>query len=268
MKFPSIVLLILLCKMSFSQMNMDSLMNHISNSKICKVVGPVKYMTRNFQRFESVDKLQLYDVCLDSTGKLSNYIDLSIVHKTFDEQGRLLKIIGYGPEGTYSFWDFSPITEFIYRNDTTIETEYNYKYKFLSKKTSITDDKKRIIEIFYEDAKSAYFDRTLNTYNDSLNTLTIASYDERNILKKDKNGVAFIYQKFDSNRKNIIEQQFLDARHKLIDGKHKFDHMQTDCIFSRIYREYEEGAWTSHYYNAAGKEVCEERNLGIFIYSH
>ncbi len=227
-------------------------------------------MSAYFQRFESRDKGEFYDVYLDSLGKLSSYLDLAIVHRMFNKQGRLMKTIGYGPDGTYSFWDFPPILEIDYRSDTTIETDYNYKYKFLSRKTTINDKWGRATEIIYEEAKDIYFDRTINIYNDSLNEVTIAHYDKSQKLKKDKNGVAFIYRKFDLNGKDIIEQRFLDIHRKLVDATHEFDHTRTGCIFSIVYRECKKGEWVTNYYNSAGKNMCEEiaSSPGVIIYSH
>jgi hypothetical protein len=223
-------------------------------------------MLVDFQRFESTDKKELYDVCLDSTGKLSNYIELSIVRRTLDSLGRQLKTIGYNKEGKYFLWDFPPITEMIYNKDTTIETHYNHKYIFSSRETKITDKKGRVNEIIYQGKESKNYDRTVNIYNDTLDELTIMHYDNNTNLKQDKNGVVYIYQKFDSiNKNDIIEQRFLDINKKLVDNKHEFNNSQTNCIFSVIYRKFEKGEFVTYYYNSNGKIVCEASDSSPFI---
>lgn len=271
MKTLLTIIFILTSNFVFSQIKLDSLMNELSNPKKYKLTAPVKYMTEDFQRFESTDKKELYDVYLDSTGKLSNYIELSVVYRTLDLQGRQLKTIGYNRDGTYYLWDFPPIKEMIYKKDTTIETNYNYKYMFSSRKTTITDKKDRIIEIIYQDKESNNYDRTINKYNDSLNELTITRYDNNNKLIKDKNGVVFIYQKLDSiNKKEIVEQRFLDINNKLVDAKHEFNYTQTGCVFSIIYRKLENNEFVTDYYNSAREHVCTENdsNPGVFIYGN
>ena len=48
---------------------------------------------QNFQRFESKDKAEIYDLYIDSAGNLNEYIGLATVYKKYDQQKRITKII-------------------------------------------------------------------------------------------------------------------------------------------------------------------------------
>jgi hypothetical protein len=265
MKTFLLPLFLLIFNVSFSQMNLDSLMNELNDPKKYKKAGQVDYLLGKFQQFKSYERNETYDVYLDSLGNLSEYIDLSVVYNVYDYEGRLTKLVGYNGKGGYAYFDYPAIMEIDYKNDTTVETGYNRKSLFSYRTTTIIDEKGRVIEIVDENKDPKHFKRTVNEYSDSLNELITMHYGIDGNLLLDNNGVAFVYQKFDSIDKSfIVEQRFLDTKKKLVDMKPEPNSTGIGCVFSTIYRVIKNGEVFTYYYNSAMEMVCEESDSEPF----
>lgn len=96
--------LIVFASSSMAQLNLDSLKKQIESSNEWQRTTKTDYLIEDFQQFESVDKKQIYDLCIDSTGHLSESIGLAAVLYQFDDQQRIAKRIGYNLKGEYYLW--------------------------------------------------------------------------------------------------------------------------------------------------------------------
>ena len=66
-------------------------------------------MTGLFVTYEDNEKLNSYDLFLDSIGNIDEHLRVAIVHKEYDNNNRLIKRVGYGLNGYFNLWDYPPI---------------------------------------------------------------------------------------------------------------------------------------------------------------
>lgn len=246
---------------AFSQLNTDSLMKVLHDPGKFTFTQEVKYMTEMFQRFKSNDKNEHYDVYIDSTGNLGEYIGLAIVHEVFDQENRITKRIGYSSKGTYSLWDFEPIMEWSYSKNTKTYSLYDDQYAFQAKYTETRDEKQRLIEEIYEDKNPTYHKKTIHQYDDALHTETISYYDQNGKLKPNENGASIIQLKKDPLTDQIIEERFYNQAHRPVDGEHTLfrdSNSRKGCRFCLV--QYKKDAYNmniGYCYNITGTLVCE-----------
>ncbi len=264
MRTTILLYLILIASTSEAQINLDSLRHQLETSNNWTKTKTVDYLMQNFQRFESKDNAEIYDLYIDSAGNLNEYIGLATVYKKYDQQKRITKIIGYNLKGNYSFWDFSPIQLTEYHNDTTIIDDYNSQYLLTGRKISVKDSKDRIIEEQHYDKSLKLYSRVVYDYFDLQNILLQKNYDGNGILKPNKKGVAIKLQIFD-NKKHIIEERFYDSQMNLIDANHDFED-DTPCKYSILKRKITKKLERTFYYNSKNELQCESDGFSIMTW--
>ena len=266
MRTTILLYLILIFSNIHGQINLDSLKNQLETSSTWTKTKTVDYLMKSFQRFEKVDHKESFDIYIDSTGHLSEYIGLSAVYKQFDSQNRITKRIGYNLKGGYYLWDYSPIETTEYHNDSTILTHYNFQFILSERVITVKDSKDRIVETLNYDKNLKLYSRIVNEYNDLQNRLLIKTYDGNGKFKANENGVAIRLQKFDSiDRKFIVEERFYDANMNLIDADHSSSNSSGfKCEYSILRREFKNKEERISFFNSKDKLQCESDGLSIW----
>ena len=249
---------------SFSQIDIDSLVNNLKYSKKFQIVDSIQYLTQYFKRFESDDGKEIYDVFLDSGEKIGEYIGLSVVYKQYDSECRNIKIIGYDREGNYDYWDYEPIQITTYLKDSVIVDLYNRFNSFSSRSIKISDFKSRQVESLEFDKDLKLYLKTVFKYIDSSNELLIMTYDGLGLLQPNTEGVTTHYEKFDPGDNDFIkEERFYGSTNNLINANHliklganSFSSIGID--FSTLRRTKLNGEITVSYYDSNGKLVYIE----------
>jgi hypothetical protein len=248
-----------------SQIDLDSLNAELVYSGHFVKSENKKYLLGNFQRYENKQKTEFYDVCYDSSGNLSDYIGVSLVHITIDSKGRILKQIGYDSKGNYNLWDFSPIQLNTYLKDTTIQEFYNRLGKLTERKKTITDSKGRIVDVVLFDENKQFKIKEHSTYKESENTIVIELMDSNGNLTPNNSGVAVKEIKLETLESDIIEQiKFFNTNHELIDAEHSHP-MATigssvfnpGCYYSIVKFKRANNEIKFQYYNSLGNLICE-----------
>jgi hypothetical protein len=226
------------------------------------------YLLENFQRFENSDSTKSYDVYLDSSSKIKEYIGLSMVYKEYDKEGRTTKRIGYNLKGDYFLWDFAPIIQTYYSYDSITNDYYNYLYKLHHRNTTIKDSLDREVESINFDKNLKFTSRSTKIYDDYLKQVIITNYDVDGNLKPNKFGVSIQLKKFNSQDFNSYsEEYFYDSNMKLIDADHKYlsSENESELKYSQIKSKNQGAEYTTIYYNAKGRVICEEAACGELI---
>ncbi|NOQ75502.1 MAG: hypothetical protein GQ574_26065 [Crocinitomix sp.] len=267
MKKNLFIILILLSPNLYSQVSMDSIMDVLLYSKSYRKIDTISYLMKDYVRFESIDETNSYDVYLDSTGKLSEDLGLSMVYKEFDKEGRIIKRIGLNIEGYYSLWDYSPIIHTRYWGDSTTEDHFSRDYSFDERVITIKDSHARKIEVIDYDKNLKIISHQKKVYDDLLNELIISYYDSVGNIKPNNYGVAFHYLRFDPNDYTLfLGEQFFDLEMNLVeaDHGHHFPYHEPALGYSHIKRVKEKDQWVTKYYNLQGKLICEGHS-GYFL---
>lgn len=202
-----------------AQISVDSLLSDI-NSNFSKT-GSKKYLQETFTIFESQNKKERYDLYLDSTNKLKEYIGLSIVHYNYDELNRIILIEGFNDKGIRNFWDFPSKQIFRYVSDTVVSEFNKIRNEICNCKSQDTLSDVVIIKEINSGTDSIYNKIRISIYSkDSTNKLSYAICSNGKICKKSEN-VRYIFRQFDKNEKSIIVQErYYDGRLRLLNGKH------------------------------------------------
>jgi hypothetical protein len=264
MRKSTFIFFILGCLTAKAQINLDSLRQNIENSTMWTKTITVDYLMQPFQRFERIDKLESFDLFIDSTGHLNECIGLTAIYKQFDNQNRLTKRIGYNLKGNYFLWDFSPIEMTEYYNDTTIVAYYNYEFILTSKEVNIKDSIGRLYEELWFDNNNKLYSRTTYKYIDQQNELLITTFDGNDKIKYDKFGVGIRLQKFDT-MKRIVEERYFDSQMNLVEAEHDLPSSSNffNCNFSIVKREYKDNVVLTQYYNSKNELQCESDGFTI-----
>jgi len=267
MKTTTSILLIFFCLTTEAQLNLDSLRQYLENSNTWTKTKTVDYLMQTFQRFERVDKLECFDLFIDSTGHLNEHIGLTAVYKQFDNQNRITKRIGYNLKGNYFLWDYSPIETTEYHYDTTVVSHYDYQFSLTEKIFSIKDNKDRIIEELRYDNNLRLYSRITYSYNDQQNELLITTFDGSGKIHYDKFGVGIKLQIFDSVNR-LIEERYYDSEMNLVEAEHNLSSSSSDffkCEFSILRREHRDNEELTKYYDSKNELQCESDGHSIWM---
>ena len=238
------------CTLLKAQFNIDSMKSYMETSSLWHKTEKIKYLTEFFQRYERYDSSEKVDLYLDSLGKINEYIGLTAIYKQYDNAHRIKKRIGYNLDGSYGFWDYSPIVIYDYNNDTTITIYYNYKFDLSDVNIKIIDTKKRLLEDINYNHDFTYYEDTKYIYNDIEHSRLIKVYNLNGKLTNDKYGVAIKYQQIDSTDSEfIIEERFYNKRMKLVNANHSnLTNHGFSCDYAILKRAIKNGEkWTSYY---------------------
>jgi hypothetical protein len=202
-----------------SQISVDSLLTTIHSN--FKQIGSKKYLKETFTIFESANKKDRYDLFLDSTNKLKEYIGLSIVHYNYDNLNRIKIIEGFNEKGIRSYWDFPSKQIFKYVSDSVVYEFNKIRNEICNCKNQDSLSNVVIIKEINSGSDSIY-NKTRITISsiDSTYKLSYSICSNGEICKKPEN-VRFIFRQFDKNEKNIIVQErYYDRKLRLLNGKH------------------------------------------------
>ncbi|MCB9261776.1 MAG: hypothetical protein H6607_05315 [Flavobacteriales bacterium] len=257
MKRILFILFILTGFQCYSQINMDSLLNELLHSNQYQKIEPTKRLLEEFQRYESTDGQELYEVYFDSTGKLNEYLGLTVSYFLKDKKGRTIKRVGYNLKGEYYLWDLNPITEYKYLGDSTITDYFDSKSKLEYRNLTIVDSQGRIIEKSEFDNQLQLVIKIATFYNDKENEIIVKRIGRGDVLKPNKNGLSIQVKKTDSADSTfVIEEQFLDSNSELIDADHNDLGRGIELKYSYLKRKIQNGETIENYYNVEGVEVC------------
>jgi len=264
MKYLICTFFIFISNYIICQVNVDSIKLYLLQSDNYYKVETTN-ITQGFKRYSNKNDLESFDICIDSLNNLNEYINVSVIHKVFDSNGRLLKRIGYDRKGGYALYDFSPILIKSYQRDTIIEEYYNSKEEQTSKKTTILDSLKREIEVIWYKEGNMFESRTKYEYSDANNRLYIKYISENGNLNPNSYGVSILLKQFDSkNSENVIEEWFYDSKMKLVDADHNNLIPENNSLkYAHIKTVVEEGITYKYFYNSNGDLICESD--GLFI---
>lgn len=202
-----------------AQISIDSLLSSL-NSNYSRT-GSKEYLLETFTKFESDNKKDRYDVFLDSTDKLQEYIGLSIVHYSYDKLNRIILIEGFNRLGFRSYWDFPVITKFTYVSDTIV-SELNKIRNEICNCKSLDSLSNVVVEKEISFREDSIYNKTRYKIfsQDSTIKLTYSICSNGKICKRGNN-VFYIYREFDKKNKTIIiHERYYDDKLKLINGKH------------------------------------------------
>jgi hypothetical protein len=242
------------------QISVDSLLTAIKVS--CTETGSQKYLLQSFTRFESADRRDYYDLFLDSTGRLQEYIGLSIVHVSFDEKNRKSLIEGFNGNGMRSYWDFPVVQKFRYINDTLVPEMNRIRKEMNGSQDSEILSNVTIIREFNTDA---VYDRTrFKVYSqDSTLKLSFVFCPDGEICNRKPEQAAYVFREYDKNDKRIIiQERYYNSKLELVDGNHPVFTSETVAVsssskpYAYSIRELKDGKLnTIHYYNQKGELV-------------
>lgn len=205
-----------------AQMNMDSLRNVILHSGQFELSEKEpKYLMETFQKYIRKDKLEDYDVHLNGFHRFKDYINLSAVQHLYDRQGRLIRTTGYNAKGEYSLFDYDPITTNEYSGDTTTTRYYSRKQEAGGIRVEVKDSAQRIVSESLYNGPDQLAYRHTTAYNDAGHEQIRTYYGSDNELKlHDVYRAAMVYQRYDDQDKNLLEERYYDTHHELIDNQH------------------------------------------------
>jgi hypothetical protein len=262
MKILIVIILTLWNLNIYSQLNMDSILIEINSKNFLKT-GHKKYLSVEFQRFENTKGNEIFDVYFDSTGKIGEYIGVSLINRAFDDEGRLINQYGYDRNGNYFLWDFDPIITYNYKNNTTIKNAFNSKNELTYRSISITDSLDRVINYF---EFNQYLEQLVNcetTYLDSSNLVRIKNYSAEGLLIDYRNKPSVKEIQMDSNN-NLAEIRFYDSNLKQFDGQHSHQmskmseaEFNPNCTYSIVKFILIDDKVVFQYFNSFGELVCE-----------
>jgi len=254
-----------------AQLNTDSLMHEIKDTKKFTRTDTVHYFSWRtlFIRYESKSSPESYDFFIDSTGKFSDFLGVAIVYKKYDEQGRTVKMIGYGMKGNYDLWDFSAITLTRYSGDTTIEDHYNRKNTLTYRVANVVDKKGRTTCTLDYDHTLCLHSKVIRQYNDTLHQVLIKYFDGHDHYKPNKFGVSIVLEEYAEsdylkitgkhlyNSQKKTGEYFYNSKMKLVDADHKEFRFTPELTYSYIIKEIEDGRLLDCYYNSKKRLVCQ-----------
>lgn len=262
----AIAAFLMVSSFSEAQLSMDSLLTVVNNSYA--KTGSQKYLVESFTHFESVDKRDRYDLFLDSTGNLQEYIGLSVVHYGFDERNRITLIEGFSSSGERSYWDFPPVTTFRYVSDTLVPEMNRIRNELNNSQNSELLSNVSIIRELYRN--TAYNKTRIKVYSsDSTMKLAFVVCPDGQICNRKSKEVAYIFREYDKTDKTIIGEYRYNSKLKLVDGHHPVFTSENVAVrsssksYAYSIRELKDGKLnTIRYYNRKGKLV-ETSNHGI-----
>jgi hypothetical protein len=218
-----------------SQIKVDSVLDNVLN-KYHKT-GAKKYLMVEFSKFESENSSERYDIYLDSTNNLLEYIGLSIIHYSYDSLKRIKIIEGFNQNGELSYWDFPPLQKFSYTHDTLVPKLNKIRNEVCA---CINPDSLGMIIRIYE----YYNDTTYNKIrinlisSDSLIRLKY-SYNINRKLSKNSKNVAYTYREYDKKTGYLIlHERYYDKHLELVNGVHmayKSDNYAQHCSVPYAY---------------------------------
>lgn len=238
-----------------SQINIDSLYYSIKNSNLFYPSKPFKslYLLNTFSHYLKKDSSEEYFVFLDSNGKLSSYLDLSILFEKYDSKKRLIRKVGYSKKGEYSFFDFPPIIENTYNDDTVIEKVFDKNYSIREQSTKIYNKEKQLIEL--TTISGTKFIKEVIKYSNRLERVK-SRFDENGKRLPFEKDVYFIWQKTNSQNE-VIEQKYYNEQNSLTNGNHYYDdYNKIDCNYSRFIVKKEGYQKVYYFYNDKDKFMC------------
>lgn len=249
-----------------AQIAIDSLLSSI-NSKYAKI-GTKEYLSESFTIFESDNKKDRYDIFLDSTNQINEYIGLSIVHYTYDDLNRIKLIEGFNSKGIRSYWDFPEIQIFHYVSDTIVVEMNRIKNEICN---CIHPDSLSDVLMIKEINTDTIYNKIRYTISskDSTTKLSYSICSTGEICQRGGN-VNYIYREFDGkNRSKIIHERYYDMKLNLVNGNYNVYTSESVSYFPPVkeyaysLRELKNGEIrTIKFYNKKGKLV-EIRNYGI-----
>ena len=248
-----------------AQISVDSLLS-ITNTSFSKT-GTREYLSETFTIFKSENKKERYDIFLDSTNQLSEYIGLSIVHYSFDELNRIILIEGFSSKGVRSYWDFPVIQIFRYVSDTVVVQMNNIKNEIckcqsLDTLSDVVITKEKTIERIYDKVRISVSSK------DSMMKLAYAICSNGKVCQRGENAY-YVYHEFGGKRKKkITQERYYDNELRLVNGKHDVHTTENSAYsvstipYAYSIRELEEGEIeTINFYNKKGKLVGKRENL-------
>ncbi len=253
-------------------MNMDSLHHAILHSETYSKSSDQKSIKKPFQKFENSEKDETYNVCLDSNGRFFDYINVAVIYKKFDSEGRIIKRIGYDLRGNYSLLDCSPIEISQYIGDSIIHDYYNSLYEQTERTISIEDSKHRIIDYISYDKNLELVKHQSTKYND--NQIVITTKDSNGNLYPNSSGAAITEITMDLKDNTIIQEiKFYTVDHFLIDAEHSHFKKTTDLPilnpgipYSIVKFNREKGSLLFQYFNSLGNLVCDMSEDGSIVF--
>lgn len=244
------------------QLSIDSLLTVLEQD--FQKNGTRKYLMEEFTIFESKDRKDRYDVFLDSNNVIQDYIDLAIVHYSFDDFNRVTLIEGYNKIGKRSYWDFAPLQKIHYTDDTSINIVNFQLSQYFGCFVKTFKGEYKITEEYYEDPKYN-LQRHLFRTNDHIASFTFSVCSSGDICDKG-NGVGFIYREYDTLERTVIRKEYYyDSKQERLDAKHPYyinDNVSQNYFgkpYSRSERVIKDGKIEKiFFYNRRGKLVHVE----------
>lgn len=208
---------LLLITSAQSQISVDSLLQEI-DVKYTKTAER-DYLMEKFSIYESADKLDRYDLFLDSSNQLQENIGLSVVHYAYDVQNRLVLIEGFNSKGERSYWDFPVVQRFTHTHDTVVSVFNQLKNDYCN-----CQHEERLSSVMktQEIYRNTTYSKTrFHMYsNDSTMRLTYSICSNGKVCNRGKN-VAYVFRVFDKHYPSrIIHERYYDDQLQLIDGEH------------------------------------------------
>ena len=261
------LLITLLSSLScFGQIDVDSLVHEVKTNRVYIITDTINYLTGLFVRYEDNEKLNSYDLFLDSIGNIDEHLRVAIVHKEYDNNNRLIKRVGYGLNGYFNLWDYPPIETKNYYSDSTITDIFNHNYELRKRTIVIKDSRNRENKILEYDETLRLKKITTFEFNDNKGTLTISTFNDKNQHIENKLGVAKTFIRFDRDSEGVIlEQIFYNSENEKVDANHlhslRFKSNVMDninCVFSYLLREEdkESKGHITKYFDSKGELKC------------
>ncbi len=260
----SFILLLFIFQDVQSQISVDSL--RLTLDSDYTKTGERSYLMETFSIFESADKLDRYDLMLDSSNQLQEYIGLSIVHYAYDEQKRPTLIEGFNRNGERSYWDFPVVQRFTYTADTVVSA-------FNQLKNDYCDCQHAELLSSVQESKEVNLNPTYNKTryhiysSDSTMKLTYAICSTGKLCNRGEN-VAYVFRVFDKeHHSTIVHERYYDNQLQLVDGLHsvfKSERLSVSPPQAYAYseRELTDGKITLIRYYNSKKELVHTENYG------
>ena len=257
-KYITICILLIFNLNCNSQISVDSLIS-ILNARYTKT-GTRNHMQEKFTVFETEDKKDRYDLYLDSAGHLNEFIGLSIVHYSYDDQNRIILIEGFNSKGERSYWDFPDVQKFRYVNDTLIPAMSQISNQICD--CDNPDNLYHVTIVQEINSGSNYNPVRYSVFSkDSLMKLSFSTNSVGEIWPSLMN-VAYIFRVFDPvNKSLILQERYYNPKLKLVMGLHSIYTSETIAYtasesYAYSIRTFDKGSLkTASFYNKKGKLI-------------